>query len=107
MVVRLDLEGDGQTVAEVDHPGILARALEHALAGRRQPSQQARRMLVPAVLGPQERKDSQLEVVRCALEQLLDMVELPVGETEGLVERLLCDRAQGASVTAAPDVEPR
>jgi hypothetical protein len=35
------------------------------------------------------------------------MLELPVGETEGLVERLLCDRAQGAIVTAAPDVESR
>ena len=62
-------------------------------------------MLVAAVLGPEEREHRELEIVRRTLEQLLDTLELPVGETEGLVERLLCDRAQGVSVSAVPDVE--
>ena len=33
MVVALDLERDGLAVAEVDHPGVLARPLEHTFAG--------------------------------------------------------------------------
>ena len=40
MVVRLDLERDGESVAEVDHAGVLARPLQHPLAARRQPAQQ-------------------------------------------------------------------
>ena len=35
VVVALDLERDGEPLAEVDHAGVLARALEHALARRR------------------------------------------------------------------------
>jgi hypothetical protein len=45
-------------------------------------------VLVPAVLGPQEREDRELEVVRIAAEKLPDSVGLPVGETEGAMERL-------------------
>jgi hypothetical protein len=43
------------------------------------------------VLRPQERDDSQLNMVRFALEQLDDARELPVGQTEGAVngERVL------------------
>jgi hypothetical protein len=56
-------------------------------------------MLVPAVLRPEEREDSQLEMVRLALEQLDDARELPVGETEGAVngervQRLIDDLGQ-------------
>jgi hypothetical protein len=51
-------------------------------------------MLVAAVLRPEEREDRELEVVRLALEQLLDTVELPVGQAEGTVERLFRNRGQ-------------
>jgi hypothetical protein len=64
MVVRLRLERDRDPVAEVDHAGVLARPLEDALAARRQPAQERRRVLVTAVLRPEEREDRQLEVVR-------------------------------------------
>ena len=60
-------------------------------------------MLVPAVLRPENGEDGELEVVRGAGEQFPDTVELPVGETEGPVEGLLCDRGQAASLTAASD----
>jgi hypothetical protein len=56
-------------------------------------------VLVAAVLGPEEREDRQFEVVRRPPEELLDTVELPVGETEGAVERFR-DRAQEATVSA-------
>ena len=94
VVVALDLERDGLALAEVDHPGVLARPLEHAVAGRGQPAQQRRRVLVPAVLGPQQREDGQLEAVRVALEQPADTFQLPVGEPEGAVQRLFRDCRQ-------------
>ena len=51
-------------------------------------------MLVAAVLRPEEREDRELEVVRLALEQLLDTVEFPVRQAEGAVERLFCNPRQ-------------
>jgi hypothetical protein len=51
-------------------------------------------VLVAAVLRPEQREDRELEVVRVALQQQPDTVELPVGETERPVERLFLDRAQ-------------
>jgi hypothetical protein len=57
-------------------------------------------VLVAAVLGPQEREDGKLEIVRVAREQRLHTVELSVGKTERAVEWLLGDRAQGAMVSA-------
>jgi hypothetical protein len=51
-------------------------------------------VLVPAVLRPEEREDRELEVVRLALQQLLDTVEFPVGQSEGAVERLFGDPRQ-------------
>jgi hypothetical protein len=94
MVVALDLERHRQPVAEVEHPGVLARTLEHALALARQASQELRGVLVPAVLRPEEREDGELEVVRVALEQGSDALVLPVGQAEGAVERLFRDAAQ-------------
>ena len=87
VVVALDLEGDGHPLAEVDHTGVLAGALEHARPGGRQALQQRRRVLVAAVLRPEEREDRQLEVVGRAFEQLVDPLELTVGEAELAVER--------------------
>ena len=66
VVVALDLEGDGLALAEVDHAGVLAGALEHALARGGKPLQQRCRVLVAAVLGPEQREDGELEVVRVA-----------------------------------------
>ena len=102
VVVRLDLEGDGDAVAEVDHARVLARPLQHPLAARREPPKQRRRVLVAAVLGPEQREHRELEVVRVPAEQVADTVELAVGEPEGAMEWFR-DRAQGGSVSAASD----
>src|SRR5512133_1780198 len=102
MVVALDLERDGLSVAEIEHARVLPGALEHALALRRKPLQEPRRVLVAAVLRPEEREDGQLEVVRVALEQLADAVELLVRKAECAVQRLL-DDLQSLSIDAATD----
>ena len=103
MVVRLDLERDRLALAEVEHAGVLARPLQHALAARGQPLQQPRRVLVAAVLGPEQREDRELEVVRLASEKPPDPLELAVREPERAVQRLFRDLRQGASVTRASD----
>jgi len=82
VVVRLDLERDRLAVAEVDHAGVLTGALQDALALRRELLEQERRVLVAAVLRPEQREDRELEVVGIAVEQLADTVELPVREAE-------------------------
>ena len=64
VVVALDLERDRLAVAEVEHARVLARPLQHALARGRKPLQQPRRVLVAAVLRPEQREDGELEVVR-------------------------------------------
>jgi hypothetical protein len=52
-------------------------------------------VLVAAVLRPEQREDGELEVVRIAVEQLADTLELPVGQAEGCVKsRLLGERRQ-------------
>ena len=94
MVVRLDLERDRRAVAEVEHARVLARPLEDALAGRRQPLQERGGVLVAAVLRPEEREDRELEMVRVAPEQLPDTVGLPVGQTEGAMKGLGGDLRQ-------------
>ncbi len=94
VVVRLDLERNRLAVAEVDHARVLSRPLEHALAGARQPAKERRRVLVAAVLRPEEREDGKLEVVRVALQQFADSRVLAIGETERAVERLFGDPRQ-------------
>src|SRR5919197_4954239 len=93
MVVRLAFDRDRLSVAEVDHAGVLARSLEDALTVGREPLQQPRRMLVAAVLRPEQREDRELEVVRLAPEQRADAVELPVRQAERTVEGLLRNAA--------------
>jgi hypothetical protein len=65
-------------------------------------------VLVPAVLGPEEGEDGELEIVRIAPEQRADTVELPVPEAEGAMERLFDDAAQrptqGLSLSRGPDL---
>ena len=60
------LNDDREPVAGVDRAGVLARAHQHALALGRERAQQLLRVLVGAVLGPQQREDRQLERVRLA-----------------------------------------
>ncbi len=104
MIVRLDLEGDRLALAEVEDAGVLARSLEDALAARRQALQEQRRVLVAAVLGPEQREDRELEVVRLAPEQTPDSLELAVREPEPAVQRLFRNLRQRASVSGVPEV---
>ncbi len=60
VIVRLDLEGAGPAVADVDDAGVLARPLHHAAAARRQALQMHARRLVGAVLAPHHAEDAQL-----------------------------------------------
>ena len=55
-------------------------------------------MLVPAVLRPEQREHGQLEVVRLALQQGDDAIELPVREAELAMDRLFRDGAQSGPV---------
>ena len=74
MVVRLDFEDRRQAVADVDDAGVLARSLQHALAGRRQLLQVDPRALVAAVLGPHDREDAELGFGGLALQQRDDAI---------------------------------
>ena len=98
--MALHLERDGEPVAEVEHACVLARALEHARPLARQPPQEERGVLVPAVLRPEQREHGELEVVGLAMQQRDDAVELPVREAELAMERLFRDLAQEASLAA-------
>ena len=102
VVVGLDLERDRDALAEVDHARVLARTLQHPLAARGEPLEQRGRVLVAAVLGPEQREHGQLEVVREAPKQVADTVEFAVGQPETAMERFR-DRAQGSSVSAVSD----
>src|SRR5205085_8608063 len=64
VVVRLDLEGDGEAAADVDGAGVLAGAHQDGGSFGRQRAQQQLRVLVGAVLGPHEREDGKLYFVR-------------------------------------------
>jgi hypothetical protein len=46
------------------------------------------------VLGPEERKDRELEVVRVSAQELADSLQLPIGESECAVEGLFDDGRQ-------------
>jgi hypothetical protein len=108
MVVALDLEADGLAVSEVEDARVLTGALQDTFPRGGEPLEEERRVLVAAVLGPEEREDRELEVVRLPLQQLDDALELPVGEPQrsmqrDVVNRLFRDRVQAASVSAASD----
>jgi hypothetical protein len=85
VVVALDLEGHRLALAEVDDARVLTRPLQDALALGREAAQQERRVLVSAVLRPEEGENGQLEVVRGAPEQTPDPVEFSVGQAERAV----------------------
>ena len=82
MVVRLDLEGDGEPVTDIDDPGVLARSDEHLRAGRGQPAQVHARGLVGAVLGPHHGVHAELGHAGHASERLDDATEFLVGQPE-------------------------
>jgi hypothetical protein len=103
MVVRLDLERDRLAVAEVDHAGVLARPLQDPLAVGRQPLQEQGGVLVAAVLGPEQREDRELEVVRLAFQKTPDLLELVVREPQRPVQRLFRNLRQGLSVSVPSD----
>ena len=84
-------------------PGVLAGPLQDALARRGQPLQQRRGVLVAAVLGPEQREDRELEVVRLPLEKTPDSLELAVREPERAVQRLFRNLRQRASLPRASD----
>ena len=94
VVVALDLERDGDPVADVDHARVLARPLQDTLARRGQRGEQRPRMLVGAVLAPKQREHGELEVVGLTLEQLADALVLMVGEAQRAVQRLSRDGVQ-------------
>ncbi len=82
MVVGLDLEGDRVAAAYVDRAGVLAGSHHHPLTLRGQPPQQLSRVLVGAVLGPQQREHRQLDAVRLARQHLADPLVLVLRKTE-------------------------
>jgi hypothetical protein len=51
-------------------------------------------VLVTAVLGPEQREDGELEIVRLPTEEFADSRVLAVGEPEGSMERLFRYRRQ-------------
>ena len=98
VVVALDLEADCLAVAEIEDARVLTGALQDAFPRGGKPFQQEGRVLVAAVLRPEEREDRQLEVVRLAPEQLDDARQLPVGEDQGRGAAAVPRPATGESV---------
>ncbi len=89
--MRLDLEGDGPAVADVDDTGVLTDAREHRLAhlvggGLAEVAQVHLRRLVRAVLGPHHRVHGEFGVGGATAQDLLDpgvlvflQTQLPIG----------------------------
>jgi predicted transcriptional regulator len=61
-------------------------------------------VLVAAVLGPEQREDGELEVIRLAFEKTPDSLDLTVREPERAVQRLFRNLRQEASVSTASAV---
>ena len=102
VVVGLDLEGDRLAVADVDRAGVLAGPHHHPLALGRQPAQQLARVLVGAVLGPEQAEHRQLDVVRLAPELLDDQLVLGVGQPELAVLAPISPHRLGRRTAVAP-----
>ena len=60
MVVRLDLECNGEAVADIDDSRVFTRPLQHPRASRRQSPQVNARAFVAAVLAPHHTEDAEL-----------------------------------------------
>src|SRR5919201_5560815 len=74
MVVRLDLEGAGPAIANINDASVFARPLQHSPAVSRKPAQVHARGLVGAVLAPHHAEDAQLSEARFAPKQALDFL---------------------------------
>ena len=72
MIVRLDLEGAGPAVADVDDAGVLARPLHYAAAVRWQAPQVNARRLVGAMLAVHHAEDAELGQAGLAAQRLQD-----------------------------------
>src|SRR5690606_32210260 len=115
VVVRLDLEGDGPAVADVNHPGVLPHADEQrvALRGLRGELPEVHLgRLVGAVLAPHHRVDRQLRAGRPPAEDLADPLVLVVLHAElGVRLRLVrglrrtLDRVEGHAFTSLFRIE--
>ncbi len=90
VVVRLHLECADQAAADVDGAGVLARSHHHVRALGGQRAQELLRMLVGAVLAPQQRVHGQLDLVRRAALLLADELVLLARQAEH--ERVLDGR---------------
>ena len=86
VVVRLDADGGGDAVADVDHAGVLARAHEHPRRLGRKPPEVDATALVGTVLRPHHRVHGQLQRVGGPAEDSLDGGGLVVGQPECPVE---------------------
>src|SRR5271165_4681094 len=98
MIMRLDFEGAGPAVANVDNSRILTRSLQDSSAARRQALEMHTRRFVGAVLAPHHAENAKFGNGRlAAAEKLFDLLVLVEGEAV-LPERLRrkC-RAEGSS----------
>src|SRR5581483_2008015 len=90
MIVRFDFEGAGPAVPDIDDPGILARALQDALAAGGEAFQVNARRFVGAVLAPHHAENAEFVESRLAsTEELFDLFVLVQGEA------VLPDRLRG------------
>ena len=83
VIVALHLEDGGLTITDVDHARVLAGAADHPgrLGGQLHQVELAR--LVGAMLGPHDREDAELDVVRLAAERVEDAGVLLFGQPVG------------------------
>src|SRR5262249_41830449 len=91
MVVRLDLEDDRPTLADLHGPCVLARALQDAWARGRKLTQERLRGLVRAVLGPEHTEHAELDTAGLAA-QLVDDLHVLVGRQRDLRELATVDQ---------------
>ena len=87
VVVALNLEGHAEAVADVDDARVLARSLQHRRTIRREAAQYGTRVLVAAVLAPEQREDRELEVIGVAPHQDDDLRVLVIRQPELAVQR--------------------
>src|SRR5437764_5978861 len=83
MIVRFDLERCAPAVPDVDDSGVFARRNYDSLAAGGQPLKMNPGRLVRTVLRPHHRKDTELDQVWFASEQLLQTIEFFRSEVVG------------------------
>src|SRR5262245_1863571 len=69
MVMRLNFESSAPTIPDIDNPRVFAGRDNDALALCRQSLEMNARRLVRTMLGPHDRKDTELNEVRLSPEQ--------------------------------------